>query len=62
MSLGTDSEVLRVVEGFATMRERLVYEERLKPEAPGTNSCFPCNQEKASRAAMLLIILELCTM
>lgn len=29
------------MEGFAAMRERLVCEERLRPEAPGTKPFFP---------------------
>jgi hypothetical protein len=49
-----------MVEGFAAMRERLVCEERLKPEAPGTKPCFPCSLEKISGASRLLIILEQC--
>lgn len=40
MGLRTEGAVLRVVEGFAPMRERLVCEERLRPEAPGTEPCF----------------------
>lgn len=30
----------RVVEGFGLCVARPVYEERLKPEAPGTEACF----------------------
>lgn len=41
LSLRRRSEGLRVVEGFAAMRERLVCEERLRPESPGTKSFFP---------------------
>ena len=40
MSLRTERAVLRAVEGFAPMRERLVCEKRLRPEAPGTEPCF----------------------
>jgi hypothetical protein len=42
MSLRADFGVLKLVEGFAAMRERLVCEERLRLEAPGTEPCFPC--------------------
>jgi hypothetical protein len=49
-----------MVEGFAAMRERLVCEERLKPEAPGTKPCFPCSLGKTSGASRLLMALEQC--
>jgi hypothetical protein len=41
MSLRTDFGELKLVEGSAAMRERLVCEERLRLEAPGTEPCFP---------------------
>jgi len=40
MGLGTEFAVSRTMEGFAPMHERLVCEERLRPEAPGTEPCF----------------------
>jgi hypothetical protein len=42
MSTRWDFEVSKLVEGFAAMRQRLVCEERLRLEAPGTEPCFPC--------------------
>ena len=40
MSLSCGPYKWSVVEGFTAMREQLVCEERLRPEAPGTEPCF----------------------
>ena len=58
MGARSDFEVSKLGEGFAAMRERLVCEERLRLEAPGTEPCFPCKCGRMFGAQDLQLLLD----